>query len=143
MGPQRLSVGLVFGSVGHIVLSGLVNVRGIMIYKLTHCDPGSLKEAISIRQSYQSVRPSVISILNISIKYDGSIADLLSLVLNQFGSNSYGDILQADYDARGGCLANLCIGCTHKLEDEEADKRPENVAFSDSGTVNTAYLAAE
>jgi len=52
------------------------------------------------------------------------------------------DVFQADYDARGGCLANLCIGCTHKLEDED-NKRPENVAFSDSGTVNTAYLAAE
>lgn len=51
------------------------------------------------------------------------------------------DVFQDHYDARGGCVANICIGCLHKVENQDVEKieggKPQN------GAANKAYEATE
>jgi len=46
------------------------------------------------------------------------------------------DVFQSQYDARGGCFANICVGCLHKVEDEEATPPTSSTP---SGAENLAY----
>ena len=49
-------------------------------------------------------------------------------------------LFQHDYDERGGCVANICIGCLHKLENEPQE---EKITSTTRGSDNKAYVVAE